>query len=179
MKRRFAGLVGLVFFASISGVALKALGAPPNVAAIMPFVMAAGLVGGPVFGFLAGLATRGVYDVYLGSVGPWTLLTSPSYGVAGMLVGLAGLWWKKWDRVRLAALAVAVTLVYDAVTMVLFSVPFGFPLWQSVMMQVPFTINHVVGNALFCFLFVPLVMPVLRKLGVEMKAPTAAPAAVL
>lgn len=164
MRKQFAGLIGLVLFASLAGVGLKAAGAPPNVEMLMPFVLAAGLVGGPVYGFTVGLAVRATYDVYQGWMGPWTLLTAPSYAVVGLLVGLAGNRWKSWNRTRMMMLAGVVTLVYDILTMLLFGIPFGIPFWALVAGQIPFSISHVIGNMLFCFLFAPSAAGVLHEL---------------
>lgn len=164
MKKQFAGLIGLVLFASLAGVGLKAVGAPPNVEMLMPFVLAAGLVGGPAYGFAVGLAVRATYDVYQGWLGPWTLMTAPSYAIVGLLVGFAGNRWKGWNRTRMMMLAGVVTLVYDILTMLLFGILFGVPFWALVVGQVPFSITHVIGNMLFCFLFAPSVAGALHEL---------------
>jgi len=170
MGNKYAGFVGLVVLASAAGVGLKAVGAPPNIEMLMPFVLAAGLAGGPLYGLALGGCVRGLYDVYQGWAGPWTLLTAPSYAVVGLVVGFAGLRWKVRSRTGMMALAGAATLVYDVLTMALFGLWMGMPLQVLVVGQVPFSIMHVAGNMLFCFLLAPTLTGAVRELVFEESA---------
>ncbi len=178
MRKQFAGLVGWVLLASVAGVGLKAAGAPPNVELLMPFVLSAGLAGGPVAGFLVGLSTRAAYDVYLGWAGWWTLLTAPSYAIAGLFIGYVGLKRKALGRWEMALLAGAATIVYDVVSMLAFGLPFGIPLLNLVVGQIPFSIAHVGGNMLFCFLIAPTLATALRQFISEEKVAVGAPVGV-
>jgi len=162
---RNAKLISAAFVvgAAAAGVALKAMGAPPNVEGLMPFVLALGLVFGPVYGFVNGLLIRALYDGYLSWAGPWTVFTSLSYGVVGLLAGFAGRFKRNWGRLELTALAAGLTLVYDAVTMLAFGAMLGIPFAALVAGQVPFTLVHVAGNVVFVFLFAPVLAKAANK----------------
>ena len=161
MDRKLAVVAGASMSAAAFGVLFKAMGAPPNVEALMAFIMPAAMVLGPFYGFTNALLTRAVYDAYQGWAGWWTVLTSLSYGLVGLAAGYVMRYKKAWNRVELAGLAAVLTLFYDVITMLAFGVPFGIPLAALVAGQVPFTINHVVGNVLLCFAFAPLLLKAL------------------
>lgn len=157
-----AKLISLSFIvgAAVSGAVLKAMGAPPNIELLMPFVIALGLVFGPVYGFVSGALIRALYDGYLSWAGPWTVFTAASYGVVGLLVGFAGRAKLTWSRGELVLLAAVLTLVYDVLTMAAFGLMLGMPLSALVAGQVPFTVAHVLGNVLFVVVFAPALQKV-------------------
>ena len=153
----------MVFFASLAGVGAKALGAPPNVELLMPFVVAAGLARGPGYGFAAGFAIRGAYDVYLGWAGPWTIMTTLAYGLTGALIGLVGHYWRVRTRGEITLAAGCAALFYDVVTMLVGWALFPMPFVVLVVGQVPFSVNHAASSMLFCFVLVPSIVRVLRS----------------
>ncbi len=156
---------GLLAVAVSSGVFVKALGAPPNIELLMPFVLCAGLVFGPVSGFFVGCLARFAYDVYMAFVGPWSLYTAPSYGVVGLLAGVLGMRGKKYSRTEMTLIAAMLTIVYDLLTMLGFSLQFGMPLWAAVLGQIPFTMLHLAGNCTFVFLICPRLVSFVRHAG--------------
>ncbi|VVC71906.1 Uncharacterised protein [uncultured archaeon] len=73
---------------------------------------------------------------------------------------------------ELTALAGALTILYDVVTMLAFGLPFGIPLQALVVGQVPFTLAHLLGNTVLCFVFAPMLLKSLvGYLGSEQKQP--------
>lgn len=161
MKRNVVGFVALAVFAAVIGVGGKAVGMPPNFELLMPFVLAAGLVGGPAYGFAAGFAIRGMYDVYLGWAGPWTVMTVIAYGLTGALIGLAGQRWGMRKRGEMVLLAGCAALFYDVITMFAGELFFPMPIPMLVIGQIPFSVNHAASSMLFCFLLVPYISRVL------------------
>ena len=166
IRHRLAAASGLVVLASASAATLKYFGSPPNIEMLMPFALASGLMLGPAAGFANGLLMRGLYDFFIAWPGPWTFATAFSYGVVGLLAGLVPMFAKGrriFSRTEIVALAVALTIVYDLLTLLAFSAMFRLPLLAALGPQIPFTINHVLGNALFSFAFTPLLNSVLSK----------------
>jgi len=165
VRYRLAAASGLVVIASASAATLKYFGAPPNIELLMPFILASGLVLGPAAGFANGLLMRALYDLFIALPGPWTPGTALSYAVVGLLAGLIPFAMRRraFTRLEITAFAVVLTLVYDALTLIAFSLMFRLPLITALGPQVPFTINHVLGNALFAFAFTPLLNSVLNK----------------
>ncbi|VVC02670.1 ECF-type riboflavin transporter, S component [Candidatus Burarchaeum australiense] len=166
MRYRLAAASGLVVAAAASAATMHYFGAPPNIELLMPFVLASGLMLGPAAGFASGLLMRALYDFFIAWPGPWTTAPAFSYGVVGLLAGLVPLLAhgrRTFSRIEITAMAVAFTLVYDFLTLLAFSAMFGLPLLLALGPQVPFTINHVLGNALFAFAFTPLLNSVLSK----------------
>ncbi|MFA6036251.1 MAG: ECF transporter S component [Candidatus Micrarchaeia archaeon] len=166
IRYRLAAVCGAVALASASAAALKYSGSPPNIEMLMPFVLATGLMLGPIAGFASGLLSRALYDFFIAWPGPWTLATAPSYGIVGVLAGLIPLLAhnrRAFSRVELAAIAAVLTVAYDALTLVAFSAMFKLPLLTALGPQVPFTINHVLGNSLFAFALAPMLASVLEK----------------
>ncbi|MEW6328717.1 MAG: ECF transporter S component [Candidatus Micrarchaeota archaeon] len=161
--QRQAAVFGLLATAVSSGVLLKALGAPPNIELLMPFILGAGLVFGPLQGLFVGCLARAAYDVYMGFVGPWTLYTAPAYGVVGLFAGFFGMYRKSYSRVQMTFIAALLTLVYDVITMVVFGMQFGVPLQAAAVSQVPFTALHLAGNCTFVFLICPRLVGFVRS----------------
>jgi hypothetical protein len=163
-------------FAAASGAALmKAMGAPPNIEGLMPFAMTMGIALGPASGFAGAFIARAIYDVDMAYAGWWTPVTSVCYGIVGMGAALAGMHVKKWGRLQLACLAAALTLLYDAASMLAMGLPFGIPLGALVAGQVPFTIAHLAGNVLLSFAFAPYLLKAFSAYAAEGPAPSGVP----
>jgi len=165
IRYRLAAVSGTVAVAAMSAALLHNSGSPPNIELLMTFIIASGLALGPLAGFAGAIAMRFLYDLFIAWPGPWTPVTALCFGITGLIAGLlpafAGR--KSFSRIQMAAIAVALTLAYDALTLVAFSVMFRLPLLSALGPQIPFTINHVLGNALFAFAFLPLLTGVLSK----------------
>ncbi len=180
MDRRVVGFAALVVFAAVTGVGGKAVGMPPNVELLMPFVLAAGLVGGPAYGFATGFAIRGAYDVYLGWAGPWTIMTIIAYGLTGAMAGLAGSWWGMRKRSEIVLLAGIAALFYDVITMFAGELFFPMSIPALIIGQVPFSVNHAASSMLFCFVLVPYISKVVADFNqpVELRVGVPAPVCV-
>jgi hypothetical protein len=161
----------------ISVAALRVAMTPyPNIEPVMLFTLAAGLAGGPIAGFLMGAGTMIVSNILMATgplTFPWllhmplvTAYTALTYGVVGIIAGLAGRVKKSFLRLEYAALAAGLTLFYDLVTCVCFALQFygpaGIP--AAMAMQIPFTILHL-SNAAIAFLFAPYVHKAALKAG--------------
>jgi len=88
---------------------------------------------------------------------PCNVYTSVSYGLVGVLAGIAGVFKKSFRRIEYAALAAALTVFYDLITCIAFALQFygpaGIP--TALTMQVPFTALHL-SNAVIVFIFAPM-----------------------
>jgi len=158
MDRKMVVFVGTSISAAICGVFIKAVGAPPNIEGLMPFVLAFGMVAGPLYGFVNGLLARALYDGYMGWAGWWTLFTSIAYGIVGLCAAIVGMAKRRWNRLEIGVLAAALTIVYDVLTMLVFGLAFKVPIDVLLIGQIPFTINHLVGNVTFCVIFTPFLV---------------------
>jgi len=133
----------------------RALPVPPNIEPVMtvtmPFSKRYGCCGGFLFGFLS----IALLDVAVGSVGTWTAVTAVTYG----LIGAAGYRFLQGKRSALqyGLYALGATLFYDAVTGVIAGpLLFGQSFVEAFVGQIPFTVNHVVGNVLLGVAVSPL-----------------------
>ncbi len=170
MNRKFLGIPAIVLFASMTGAILHLSGSPPNIEMLMPFILSGGIMLGPAYGFAIGALVRAAYDFQIVWAGPWTLATAFSYGVVGLLAGFLPLLnsgKKAFSRKQLVAAAVALTVVYDLCSLAFFSMLFGLPMLLALGPQIPFTINHILGNALFVFALSPLINLAIEKMKLD------------
>lgn len=155
--------------------ALRVLMAPlPNIEPVMLFTIVAAIAFGPITGFLLGLGSMILSNIFMMSgvsVFPWilhmplvTLYTSLTYGLIGLMAGLLGIVKKNWKRSDFTLLVVVMTLFYDLITAVCFAIQFygfgGIPV--ALTAQIPFTVLHL-SNALFAFLFAPYLFKAFTK----------------
>lgn len=129
---------------------------PPNIepilATTMPFSKKYGYVGGFVFGFLS----IAIFDLAVGKIGTWTLITGITYGFLG--VG-AHFFFKKRKStpVNYFRYAIVGTVIYDAVTglsvgMLVFKQTF----MTTLLGQIPFTAMHLLGNIILAVAVSPI-----------------------
>ena len=138
------------FFKYLIGLAvvivLRLVPHPPNVepimASIMPFAKQWGRWSGLLFALLA-IVT---YDLLTNTLGTWSYVTAGTYGAIGMA---AGAYFKNRPSSikNYVGFSLVATLVYDAITgpgmsTFIFSMPF----MDALVGQIPFTINHLLGN---------------------------------
>jgi hypothetical protein len=71
--------------------------------------------------------------------------------------------------------AIAGTLVFDLVTALVFGWQFGQTLTQTLVGQIPFTIYHVLGNAVLAFFLSPAIFKFLAPSKSELLDTTNAP----
>jgi uncharacterized membrane protein len=120
-------------------------GGPPNVKPVAFLCLTAGIMGGPVTGFLVGAMTIFISDIYFGA-GYWTFVNSASMGFIGLL---AGLLWSGRINVRRAELVVGgflLTAIYDVATsMILGPLTFGYSWWIALLgLYAPFLTGYAV-----------------------------------
>lgn len=122
----------------------------------------------PIIGTLMPLSTRftwfdsfvfafmsiAIYDLFTSGIGMWTWVTALTYGA----VGLGARWYFK-DRVPRVVdylkFGLLGTLFYDAVTMMIGPVLYAQPLTQALVGQIPFTLSHLLGTAIFAVVLSP------------------------
>jgi len=135
----------LTLMASLTGLNVAArialAGGPPNVKPVAFLGLTAGVIGGPLTGFVVGAMSMFISDLYFGG-GFWTIINSASMGVIGLLAGL--LWNKRASirRVELVAGGLRLTVIYDAATSVTPAWIFGYSWWVAVLLlYVPFLVG--------------------------------------
>jgi uncharacterized membrane protein len=128
--------------ASLTGLNVAArvvlAGGPPNVKPVAFLCITGGIIGGPVTGFVVGLMTMLISDIYFGA-GYWTIINSASMAFVGFLAGL--LWNRRGNilRIELAVGGFLLTAIYDVVTSVIPALIFGYSWWIAVLLlYVPF-----------------------------------------
>jgi energy-coupling factor transport system substrate-specific component len=113
-------------------------GGPPNVKPVAFLCITAGIIGSPVTGFVVGLMTMLISDIYFGA-GYWTIINSASMAFIGFLAGL--LWNRRVNiaRTELAVGGFLLTAIYDIATSVIPAWIFGYSWWIAVLLlYVPF-----------------------------------------
>ncbi len=145
-----------VLTGSITLVALlRVMMAPlPNIEPIMLFAIPLAIVMGPISGFVFAFGARSVSDVMMGSVGLWTIYTSLTYGLIGLICGLLSKLKKEWGRLSLTLLSFAMVLFYDTVTSIFFALQFMIPVPIALINMIPFLILHL-SSCVLVFLFAP------------------------
>jgi len=135
--------------ASLTGLNVAArmvlAGGPPNVKPVAFLCLTAGIIGGPVTGFVVGAMTMLISDIYFGA-GYWTLISSTSMGFIGLLAGL--LWNKRTNirRIELIVGGLLLTAVYDVATsLALGPLLFGYSWWIAILgLYAPFLAGYAV-----------------------------------
>jgi len=146
----------------------------PNIEPIMgfamPFAKKYGKYAGLVFALLALVAI----DFFTKRIGLWTVYTGIAYAVVGYAAG----WFftaRKASRKNFLFFSIAGTLFFDTTTALLFGWQFNQTLAVTLIGQVPFTLNHLLGNAAFALLVSPALLRALEKTEVKQPQPFARP----
>ena len=129
---------------------------PPNfepmLATVMPFSKRYGLLGSFLFGFL-GIV---LYDAITSGWGSWTWVTALCYGSLG--VGSYYFFKKRDASVKNFLLfGIPATILYDAITMLIGPIFNDQPLALALVGQIPFTLMHVLGTAVFAIVLSPAI----------------------
>lgn len=129
---------------------------PPNVepmlSVVMPFSKKYKLISSFMFGFL-GIE---IFDLILGRIGIWTAITALAYGLLGV-----GVYYffknRKSNTKNYVIFGVIGTILYDAVTgLIIGPLFFGQSFMVTLMGQIPFTINHLLGVIGFSIVLSPI-----------------------
>lgn len=125
----------------------------PILATLMPYSKKWGNFSGFMFGVLSILS----YDLLTGTLGPWSLLTVGTYGFLGFLSGI--FFKKRTSSIKnYVTFAIIGTLIYDLITA--FGVGiliFNQGFYQTLIQQIPFTANSLLGNIFFSALLSPFI----------------------
>jgi uncharacterized membrane protein len=135
----------------------------PNVEPLLGTQMPLAKRYGGLAGFFFGVASIVAYDILTGTLGPWTLITAPTYGLLG---SGASLFFKhrSASRQNFVTYAIVGTLFYDAVTGLLTGpLFFGQSFAVALVGQIPFTILHLVGSTAFAFFISPALYSVFAE----------------
>jgi uncharacterized membrane protein len=128
---------------------------PPNIEPIMATLMPFSRAYGKAAGFFFGFGSMVLFDVVVGKVGIWTLVTAVAYGLVGLW---AALYFKNkkntaWNYAKFAVIS---TILFDIVTgFTVGPLFFGQPLSAAVIGQIPFTALHLLGNVSFALILSP------------------------
>jgi uncharacterized membrane protein len=126
---------------------------PPNVEPILATLMPFAKGYGPLPAFMFGALSIALFDVAVGKVGSWTVVTALSYGALGILSHylLSG----KTGRMRYVFVIVGI-FAYDLVTGVFMGpLMFGMTLPAAFFGQIPFTLWHLAGTIPLAFILSP------------------------
>ena len=127
----------------------------PNVEPIMASLMPVGRRYGPFFGFLFGFLSIIVYDSFT-HFGPWTWTTSITYGVIGLV---STFYFQKFKSSisNFLIFTFFATVAFDLITGVLFAPMFGQTMFNTLILQIPFTALHLAGNIGFAVTLSPII----------------------
>ncbi len=139
---------------------------PPNVEPVLATMMPFGKRYGAVMSLLFCAANMVLFDIITNNLSQWTAVTAVTYGVIGAVAGLI------LDResgiMSYVVCAVIATLFYDAITGVAAgAILFGMGWKEGFIGQIPFTINHLIGNVILAITLSPITDWVLHKTSPE------------
>ena len=156
--------IALVSILTATAVASRIILAPlPNIKPVGFLCIFAGIIGGPIVGFLVGSLTMVVTDIMFFGAGLWTFITSFSMGIVGLLGYLFARYKGKggFSRFNLFVFTYFSILFYDIFTSIASSFMFGnTSVIASLVMlflptPIPFGPAHEITNALFASLVIP------------------------
>lgn len=129
----------------------------PNVVLMDFIVFIGGFLLGPVSGALIGVLSWSAYGVlnpygFVPSIWVATMLCESVYGIVG---GILGRSWKRdqyeaaWvsSSILFAFVGFLLTMTYDVLTNIVYSITFDVPISVVLIVGIPFTVVHGVSNA--------------------------------
>ena len=129
---------------------------PPNIEPVLATQMPFSKHYGKFAGFLFAFINIVIYDSVTSGIGMWTWVTAFAYGFLGVLAG----WFfknRKSSWLNYGIFAVIGTLIYDALTgLTIGPLFFGQPFMEALIGQIPFTLNHLLGNTAFAVVVSPI-----------------------
>jgi uncharacterized membrane protein len=128
----------------------------PNLEPILATQMPLSKKYGWLMGFLYGLLSIALFDLVVGMVGIWTLITGVVYGFLG-----AGAYWFFKNRqskiINYVSYSIIGTIAYDAVTgLSIGPLFFHQSFMESLTGQIPFTAMHLAGNIILAIIISPI-----------------------
>ena len=163
--------IALVSVLTATAVASRIILAPlPNIKPVGFLCLFAGILGGPIVGFLVGSLTMVVTDVTFFGAGWWTLATSFSMGIVGFLGYIFVRCHCGFSKFNLFVFTYFSILFYDIFTSITSAFMFGnTSVIASLVMlffptPLPFGPAHEITSALFASLIIPEVYPRVRRI---------------
>ncbi len=129
---------------------------PPNVQPVLATSMPFGKREGALSAALFSALTMIMFDVLTSGITQWTVVTALSFA----LVSAGSAYFLRWVKgiPGYVLYAIIGTLVYDALTgVVAGAVLFGMGWRDGFIGQIPFTINHLIGNVILAVVLSPAV----------------------
>jgi energy-coupling factor transport system substrate-specific component len=169
-------LLALIASFSAANVAFRVALAwgPPNVKPTAFLIIIAGVVAGPLPGFVVGWLSMTISDLVFGA-GPWTIETSAGMAVVGLLAGF--LWHRSsiLGRLRMAVGGYLLAMLFDIGTAIADALLYHYPWWTSVMglyvpfitgglTPYPFGFAHELTTAVLCGTIGPSIVAQIRKI---------------
>ena len=116
---------------------------------------------GWLIGFFFGAFSIFAFDVITGTLGQWSLITAPAYGLLG--VGAAWYFKRRSQKKHFVYFAIVGTLFYDAVTgLTVGPLIFHQPFLEAAFGQISFTLMHLLGNVAFALVWSPFIVRFLQ-----------------
>lgn len=128
----------------------------PNFEPILASQMPLAKEFGGLAGFLFGAFSIFVFDIATGTLGLWSFITAPAYG----MLGFGAAWYLKnrGGTRHFVYFAIAGTFFYDAATgLTVGPLFFHQPFISAALGQIPFTIIHLLGNVSLSLVWSPLI----------------------
>lgn len=126
-----------------------------NVSPLMATQLTGSKAYGPLIGGLYGTASILLLDLLVGQLGSWSITTSITYGIVGIIGGIY-LKNKKASAKNFVIASIIGTLFFDLVTGVLMGpLLYGQPWSSAIIGQIPFTLRHLAGNITFAIILAP------------------------
>jgi len=171
-KTRLLALIAS-FSAANAAFRVGLAGGPPNVKPTAFLIIIAGIVAGPLPGFVVGWLSMTISDLALGA-GPWTIETSAGMAIVGLLAGL--LWHRSSNigRMKMAVGGYLLAMIFDIGTAVADSMIYHYPWIASVvglyvpfitggLSPYPFGFAHEITTAVLCGTIGPSLTGRIRK----------------
>jgi uncharacterized membrane protein len=129
----------------------------PNIEPLLATQMPFAKTYGPMVGFSFAFLSIVLFDVLVGKVGVWTIITAGAYGVLG-LWSVSFFKKREMKRINYVKFAIIGTLFFDVVTgLTIGPLFFHQSFIAACIGQIPFTILHLIGNTTFAFFVSPVI----------------------
>ena len=168
--KEIAIISSLSAFAALSRIPFVVI---PNVQPSTFIVIMAGYVFGPQTGFLVGVFTTLVSNIFLGH-GPWTPWQMLAWGLAGVSAGLLAKIMPRLGRIGLSIFCGLWGLIFGLILNFYQWTAFVYPLNLSSYIltcinSIPFDLMHAFGNIVFAWVFSDFFLKVLNKFKKKME----------
>lgn len=146
-------LIGWALVFLVRLLPFRAPNVEPVMTTLMPFAKRYGMISAFTFGFTSIAA----FDLVVGQIGIWTLITAVAYGLVGIGAHVF-LRNRPSESQNYLVYAIVGTIAYDALTgLTIGPVFYAQPFVEAFVGQIPFTILHLLGNCIFAALVSPVI----------------------